>query len=479
MEDSAKKIKVTGVVVALNLAYWLAPGNVAYLIGQQREVLLFRYSEGRLTGQLAVLALSLVSLYLVWAQNPQARRERYCKVITVGLGLVAGLIIFDSGYRLMRKPLYTKTAEVYHRRSNQTVKGVYRDRPKTRFSYPNPAPGYPDATYTLTTDAQGFRNRNDQGRHQVIVLGDSFVEGSQVSDGETWPQLYATRSGKSVYNLGMSGTDPTGYVQTMKLYGGSHQPEIVCCMIYEGNDFRGSGELVDRIKERETWSRQMQRYFKNSPVRIATHSAMVQAFSFESHGPSDHQAPSAVMSGLSWLPIPIPDGPRARYYTFPIKMLVAHLEDRQQFEQSAGCRTVFLALGELRGICQEIGSRLVVLYAPDQAHVVMPLIRERLEAPELRAFLALKAKGLPSAAETEEMLFQNLEVQERTIADFCRREGIEFQTLTPDLRAAILQGEQTYYTYDEHWTPIGHRIVAERVHRYLETTVANASQMHP
>ncbi len=479
MEDSSRKIMLTGLVVALNLAYWLAPSDVAYLVGQQREVLLFRYSEGRLSGQFAALALSLISLYPVWAPNRQARRERYFEMITAGIGLIAGLIILDGGYRLIRTARYTKTAEVYHRPVNQTVNGVYRDRPKTRFTYANAAPGYPDVRYTLTTDGQGFRNSSDQGRHQIVVLGDSFVEGSKVSDSETWPSLYAKSSGRTLYNLGMSGTDPAGYVQTMKRYGGIHQPEMVLCMIYEGNDFRGSGELVDRVKERETLSRQIERYLDNSPIRLAAQQGMIRAFSFANQGPSDHAPPQTAMRGLSWLPIPVPDGPQARYYTFPVKMLVAHLQNRQQFEGSAGCRTVFLALGELRGYCEKIGSRLIILYAPDQAHAVMPLVRGRLEASELRDFLLLKAKELPAPAATEEMLFRNLEVQEQTVADFCRREGLEFHTLTPDLRAAILRGEQAYYTYDEHWTPTGHRIAAQAVQRYLETSGAKAPPMHP
>ncbi len=39
--------------------------------------------------------------------------------------------------------------------------------------------------------------------------------------------------------------------------------------------------------------------------------------------------------------------------------------------------------------------------------------------------------------------------------------------MTKALRAAAVSGTQVYFTYDQHWTPEGHEIVAEAVHRFL------------
>ena len=44
---------------------------------------------------------------------------------------------------------------------------------------------------------------------------------------------------------------------------------------------------------------------------------------------------------------------------------------------------------------------------------------------------------------------------------FCRQEAIEFISLTEILRQQMLAGRQAYFTYDQHWSPEGHRIVAE------------------
>ena len=53
------------------------------------------------------------------------------------------------------------------------------------------------------------------------------------------------------------------------------------------------------------------------------------------------------------------------------------------------------------------------------------------------------------------------------VQDWCRREGIPFLALTEALREAVLEGTQVFYTYDQHWTPDGHRVVADAVHEFL------------
>jgi hypothetical protein len=50
---------------------------------------------------------------------------------------------------------------------------------------------------------------------------------------------------------------------------------------------------------------------------------------------------------------------------------------------------------------------------------------------------------------------------EEVMRQFCRQEAIEFISLTEILRQQMLAGRQAYFTYDQHWSPEGHRIVAE------------------
>ena len=53
------------------------------------------------------------------------------------------------------------------------------------------------------------------------------------------------------------------------------------------------------------------------------------------------------------------------------------------------------------------------------------------------------------------------------MGEWCRRQSIPFVSLTGPLREAVSNGKQVYLTYDQHWTPVGHEVVAQAVHRYL------------
>jgi hypothetical protein len=58
------------------------------------------------------------------------------------------------------------------------------------------------------TDGRGFRNANRDSSEKVnvIVLGDSFVAGSDTTQEETWTQLLRDEHKMSVYNLGLPGS---------------------------------------------------------------------------------------------------------------------------------------------------------------------------------------------------------------------------------------------------------------------------------
>jgi hypothetical protein len=75
--------------------------------------------------------------------------------------------------------------------------------------------------------------------------------------------------------------------------------------------------------------------------------------------------------------------------------------------------------------------------------------------------MALKEKNLPPADDLVDVLLSHLDIQESAIEEFCKQESIEFVSLTQPLRQNIAQGLQAYYTYDQHWTPIGQKIAAE------------------
>jgi len=474
----------TVIILLANALLWIIPSNVAYLIAQNRDVLLGRYSLGHFTALFLLIPISAAMLYLTWA-NERNEKERRFKVIAISLSVLVSLIVMDIVARLVFPKRYVAEQTYFHRPPNAIQAGTAKDVPEEAFLYPRTPPGYPDIEYTLTTDKRGFRNKTDLDRYDVVVLGDSFAEGSRVTDDEVWPALLTQKSNLTVYNLGMSSGHPGTYLETLKKFGPELSPEIALCLLYEGNDFRESN-----FEEANSLSNQIEHYFKTSPLRNTIKNLLIRCFgsapaarpTTDTNKPADPnkntapKPPGQSTSPISWLPVSVPEGPNGKYYTFTVKSLLEHSVTDRQFLGEKGTKKTFAALREIKKICAEKDVRLIIAYAPDKPHVLLPLIARTVPPEQLRAFMALKGKKLPPADKLLDVLLPRLDVQEFAIRDFCRTESIEFISLTEPLRLIIAEGAQAYFTYDSHWTPIGHKIVAETICQYLQTAGKASNQ---
>jgi len=473
----AKQI-TTAIILLLNIALWIVPSNVAYLIAQNRHVLLGRYSVDHLTALFFLIPISAMALYLTWS-NEKNKKERKFKVIAISVSLIVSLIVMDIVARLMLPKRYVAEQTYFHRPPNTVKSGTSKDVPEEAFLYPRTPPGYPDIRYTLTIDKRGFRNKTDLEEYDVVILGDSFAEGSKVTDEHTWPALLAQKSKLAVYNLGMSAGHPGTYLQTLKKFALELSPKTVVCLLYEGNDFRG-----DNFRRKDTLSDQLADCFKESPIRNALKNLLIRCFgsTTANHPPAktkadpnaagENPAPNPTVqskSPLSWLPVTLPDGPDGKYYTFKIKRLLEHFVTKKAFLSSKGARKTFDALRQIKEICSEKNIRLIIAYAPDKPHVLLPLITEIVSPEQLHAFMALKERKLPPADKLLDTLLPRLNVQESAFREFCREESIEFISLTQPLRRAVANGSQVYFTYDQHWTPPGHEVVADAISRYMQS----------
>jgi hypothetical protein len=118
-------------------------------------------------------------------------------------------------------------------------------------------------------------------------------------------------------------------------------------------------------------------------------------------------------------------------------------------------------------VCVRERIRLIFAYAPSKPHVVMPLVKEWVTANQLYAFASFKDRNLPSPEEFKRELYARLDTQETVLREFLQEEGIEFISPTEILRQRAAEGRQVYYTYDQHWTALGHQAVAEALTRYF------------
>ncbi len=439
-------------ILTSNTLLWVIPSNIVAQIARDRHTLLGRYSREHFACNLAVLIISLLGLYIDRATGA-AYKRRWFQVVAAMLSVIAALVVVDLLLRTRQRVYYIKDTLAYHRVPNERYGDTFVDRPLAALSYPHVPPGYPPITGTLHTDARGYRNASALSRADVVVLGDSFAEGSGVSDEHSWAIRLAAKTGLSVYNLGMSGYDPLNYLASLKEYGLSLQPRWVLCMLYEGNDFRSAKSDAERTSP--SLGERFGTYWKQSPVVEATDRFLLSTF-----GRLRIDAPVRGIEILDWLPLAIPVS-EPRYYTFAPKQLVDLLIDSNNFAEGSKWRNTARILSELKDACAGANSRLVILYAPSKAHVVFPLVAEELPADKVRALMALDGKGeLPPGPELIRRLVERADGRESVVRDCCERESVIFVSLTEPLREACAQGRQAYFTYDQHWTPLGHEVAA-------------------
>lgn len=103
------------------------------------------------------------------------------------------------------------------------------------------------------------------------------------------------------------------------------------------------------------------------------------------------------------------------------------------------------SLGEMKDLLEERGIALVVVAYPAEWQINEGLRRE-----------LLKRYDLP------EDRFQWNRAQ-RLLAEFCRRQDIEYHDLTPAFRAARQRGRRLYLPDDSHWSLRGNQLAAERL----------------
>lgn len=137
------------------------------------------------------------------------------------------IVVGDWMLRVETGTHYVRESLAYHRPPNEVFEVRYEDRPQALRTYPHAPEGFGTVDCTLQTDRRGYRNRTDLEVYDAVVLGDSFAEGSRVTDGDSWPNQLSQASGLAVYNLGMSGYAPQHYLASLVEVGLALHPKTV------------------------------------------------------------------------------------------------------------------------------------------------------------------------------------------------------------------------------------------------------------
>lgn len=456
---------------------WTRHGDVAALIVSQRPVLFGRYSQGEFGSLLVITPILWTLASALWSRRA-LRPALVDSLIGIASTLIAIIAItyfthfFHREARYVETPLPTSknistqlAGAVRRRPPNQLYELVFSDVPEQARTYPDAPPGYGDVKIRLTTDANGFRNTELKKHYDIVAVGDSFVAGSNVSDEQVWTQLLAKATDAPIYNLGVGGSGPPTYMSNYVYFGVDLTPRIALFMIYEGNDFKEDVVLSEPVQP--TLSQRIADHIDmsvySSPVTLG-----LQRLShdlFERLG-STRPVPG-YQEKLGFMPIKLGSGDSTHYYAFEPKRAIYLNYSVDEFSTSPEWRATATILRQIVQISRDRHTVPVFIYAPSVPHVILPLVKDSIPAEQLHYFISLKKQPDLPAEAFKRQLFANLDSEQTVVMDFCRQEKIDCVALTDMLRAATAAGQQTYFTYDQHWTPAGHAVVAKTIEQFL------------
>ncbi len=468
---AAQRLALAAILLLINLGVWIVPSNVAKLVAKGEHVLLGRYSRGHFTAILIVAAVTLLVYHLLSVAGAARRRRAFRLVASLIVG-VPLLIVTDMILHPWGSPLYELDGLAYHRPPNAPIPEVFVDKPEAHRSYPSTPRGFGELRFDIHPDKRGFRNPVDLDAADVVVLGDSFAEGSHVPDEAVWTNRLAAATGLTICNLGMSGYDPHHYLASLRRFGIALRPRAVICMLYEGNDFRAA----EWIENPDEWTPNKGKLFKQY-LRHSRIAGGLDTLLSDKLGRINSKASFRGEEIFSWIPMRIAGSEGEAYYAFDPKRLLYHFAGPEEFLAEKEWGLAKRNLDEIKRVCEAAGARLIVAYAPSAPHVVLPLVADMLPAAQVRAFAALKTRDIPDDPGLfMRTLIRNLNVMELLTRKYCDERGIPFISLTEPLRSRADYGVQVYYTYDQHWTPIGHEVVAAALREAL--TSAEFAWLH-
>lgn len=480
-------------LLLLAAVLWIPSGDVIDMIIRQKEIVLGRYSRGHFAG-LFILDLLLLGAAALCFSRLKTFGEMLgaSLLVLASTGVSIFALVVGSGWIL--KPRYVEqvieqgegetrmSGLVRHRPPHEFYRLMQVDKPEQARSYPDAPAGYPPFELTLTTDAHGFRNngfRNGSAgsellsQYDIVVTGDSFAAGSHVSDEQAWTSLLQQRVNSTLYNLGVSGSDPGNYYNNFMLLGKQFKPKLVLFMIYEGNDFKKLTPLVTIGSEETPATKKSpgEKSFGEELAYLAAASPVtkgLQRFSAEVLEPARSNAPvPGYGEAVGFMPIRLDTGVRPHYYGFEPKRLIYLYETKENFRQSRSWQGVVDIMQRLVTLGEQEGFKVLFLYAPSTPHVVMPLVKDQIPADQLRNFAAYEEEGLPEAETFKTTVFDGMDNEQEVFLEHCVGQHLDCLALTKALQEATAKGEQMYYSYDQHWTPEGNRVVAETVAGFL------------
>lgn len=355
----------------------------------------------------------------------------FCWVLAEGavlLGLVDYRVLFgsyESGTAL----------SVAGRRFDKEL--LWRHDPHYRYEAPYQGnigralciPPDPARTVAVRYDRNGFRNARDLDSAEIVVIGDSYMEGYFTPDERVITTRLSELQEKSVANLGHSGYGPQQELVVLQRFGFPLAPQTVVWAFFEGNDFLDAERYEEKVLRsgngwwQDFWFRSLSRN--------------VSALLFRS------EQPCTPDESLKELRAEFLD---SMHRTTTVFFASAEVERVSEPTLLKAVAPIIRAAQ----LCRDRNIRFLVAFVPEKFRVYHDLPNLALSTAAIRQWHVSDVPGR----------------LQRLLADADPR--IEYVDLTPALKTAARSGTPTYLADDTHWTDEGNLVAADAIHRALQ-----------
>ncbi|GAB3986504.1 hypothetical protein GCM10028807_04070 [Spirosoma daeguense] len=290
--------------------------------------------------------------------------------------------------------------------------------------------GKPHVTlYGYKLNASGFNDKeftSKPGDYKITGLGDSFAFGI-VPQGDTYLTKLETKLNQqvgpvSLFNMGISQTNPTDYYSILTNEGADLKPDLVLLSFFVGNDF-------DIIKKR--W------FFRHSYMLTALN--YIAKVTWKVNDFTGHQPYCDSCHTFK----------RADYLNVQKARMEAwkyHMPDTDTVMPKNGFFDQTIAtLVKTRDYCREQKAKFIIVIIPDELQV-----DDTLQHDMITAFYEKEGKLPYDVMTPTRLLLQQLQANQ-----------IQYIDLYEPMRKAIESGQTLYKPSDSHWNVAGNEFAAQ------------------
>jgi SGNH hydrolase-like domain, acetyltransferase AlgX len=280
--------------------------------------------------------------------------------------------------------------------------------------------------YEVAYDRNGFRNARDLSEAEIVVLGDSFVEGGLVAADDLLTATLGRLLGCNVANLGQSAYGPQQELAVLNRYAAPLRPRLCIWTFYEGNDLDDVAryEQLTQGNGRAARSTPRDRSFgRNALLALSCRLGRILV------PDASDQAPSGTFREMN--------GRTTRLF-FRDR---GALHPRQELSALDEVTSVLTAA---HAACAAYRMTLLVVFAPQKFRIY----KDYCTFPPDNPCTRWAPDDLP----------ERLRARVAAIGP-----GIRFLDLTPALAAEAARGRLLYFADDTHWSAEGHQAAGRAI----------------